>query len=523
MSDKEQMNNTGRVDAEAVYVGKADADKGFGVTQPAVRPAATNRGPSPVVWAMLAVSALLALAVIFVLPGVVEQYELPFTPRAEITTPVVPAGTAAPVGNPISPFEEAQKARQRAEAQDVLASLLDRQSELELLMVSAWAPDAYQAAIEFARLGDEAYRTQEFAQATAQYRQSDAALAALLDSVPAVFSAAVTTGNAALEAGDATLASNQFTRALTLRPQDAEAQSGLARAATLEQVTQLMDEAATLIAGGELPGAETQLQQAIGLDPLHQSARDQLAQVRSQLADNSFNAVMSEGFAALQSGNSDSAIAAFERALAMRPGSQQALEAITQTRDQLAVDQITAHQNSAKALEAEEKWEAAVAEYDAALAIDLNLVFAQQGRDYAQKRLQLDRLLQSAIEQPARLGDAAVHAQAVQVFYTGRSLENPGPRLQQQLTAVESLLEKAQVPAEVQLVSDNLTEVTLYQVGVLGRFESQVLMLKPENYVAVGTRAGYRDVRAEFEVGFDGRSTPVTITCIEEVVAVNRR
>ena len=109
------------------------------------------------------------------------------------------------------------------------------------------------------------------------------------------------------------------------------------------------------------------------------------------------------------------------------------------------------------------------------------------------------------------------------MFYTGRSLENPGPRLQQQLTAVESLLEKAQVPAEVQLVSDNLTEVTLYQVGVLGRFESQVLMLKPGNYVAVGTRAGYRDVRAEFEVGFDGRSTPVTITCIEEVVAVNRR
>jgi hypothetical protein len=75
----------------------------------------------------------------------------------------------------------------------------------------------------------------------------------------------------------------------------------------------------------------------------------------------------------------------------------------------------------------------------------------------------------------------------------------------------------------VQLVSDNLTEVTLYQVGVLGRFETHELMLKPGNYVAVGTRPGYRDVRAEFEVGFDGRSTPVTIACTEEVVAVNRR
>ncbi len=502
----------------------ADADTIPGAPfKPAVR-AAANRGPSPVIWAMLAISALLALAVIFVLPGVVEQYELPFTPRPESAVSTLPTGAvAAPVGNPISPFEEAQKARQRAEAQDVLASLLNRQSELELLSVSVWAEEGYQAAIALARLGDEAYRTQEFGQATEQYRLSDASLAALLDSVPTVFSDALIAGNAALADGDATLANENFTRALTLRPQDAEAQAGLARAATLEQVTQLLDESAVLIARGDFSAAETQLQEAVTLDPLHAGAREQLTQVRSQLADGAFTAVMSEGFAALQTGSSDTAIAAFERALAMRPGSQQALEAITQTRDQLAVDQITTHQNNAKTFEASEQWESAVAEYDAALAIDANLVFAQQGRDYAQKRLQLDRLLQSAIEQPVRLADAEVHAQAVQVYYTGRGLENPGPRLQQQLAEVETLLDKAQVPAEVQLVSDNLTEVTLYQVGVLGRFETHALMLKPGNYVAVGTRPGYRDVRAEFEVGFDGRSTPVTIACTEEVVAVNRR
>ena len=41
--------------------------------------------------------------------------------------------------------------------------------------------------------------------------------------------------------------------------------------------------------------------------------------------------------------------------------------------------------------------------------------------------------------------------------------------------------------------------------------------------VAVGTRPGYRDVRTEFEVGFDNRSAPVTVACTEEIVAVNRR
>lgn len=485
--------------------------------------ATAGSGLSPLVWLMLGVLTLLALAVIFVLPGVVAEYELPFTPRAEVTEIALPVVAASANTNPISPFQEAQRALQRKEAQDVLASLLTRQAELQSLNVEDWAAESYQAALEFARLGDDAYRTQEFGQATEQYRSSDAALQALQGELPLRFAAAMAEGNAALEAGNAALASEKFNQALTMRPQDSDARLGVQRASTLDQVEVLLREAASLTARADHEAAEGRLREAVALDQYHNAARRMLSDVRAQIGENAFARVMSEGFAALQAGNSETAITAFERALAMRPGSQQAQEAITQTRDQLAVNRITRHQNSARALEAEERWEAAVAEYDSALAIDANLVFAVEGRDYAQKRLQLDRLLQSAIEQPGRLADTAVHEQAVQVYYTGLQLESSGPRLQQQLGELEALLAKVQVPVDVQIVSDNLTEVTLYQVGVLGRFQSQVLSLKPGQYVAVGTRPGYRDVRMEFEVGFDGRSTPVTIACTEEVVAVNRR
>lgn len=471
---------------------------------------------------MLGILILLALAVIFVLPGVVAEYELPLTPRAEVTELASPAA-AAPAINPVSPFEEAQRARQRQDAQAVLSSLLERQTVLEDLEVRRWADVAYEAALAFARAGDEAYRTQAFDQATVEYQNADTALQQLQDSVPQVLAAALSAGNAALESGDATTATEQFALALLLQPGDAQAQAGMQRAATLDQVNALLAQAAGQRATGDLEAAQASLQQAIALDGAHGGARSQLDEVRAQISDNAFTRVMSEGFAALQTGASDAAIAAFERALAMRPGNVQAQEAITQTRDQLAVSSINAHRSAAEGFVANEQWESAVAEYEAALAIDAALVFAIDGRDYAQKRLQLDRLLLSAIEQPERLSDEAVHAQAVQVYYTGLALENPGPRLQQQLAAVEGLLARAQVPVDVQLVSDNLTEVTLYQIGVLGRFESQTLSLKPGRYVAVGTRPGYRDVRTEFEVGFDNRSTPVTVACTEEIVAVNRR
>jgi tetratricopeptide (TPR) repeat protein len=486
--------------------------------------AQVRSGPSPIVWLMLGVLSLLALAVIFVLPGVVEEYELPFTPRAEITQPDSTNLGSAPATAAISPFEEAQRAKQRQDAQAVLASLLERQAALEALQVETWAAEEYAAALEFARLGDESYRNQGFLEATTQYANSDQALAQLQDRVAEVFTNATALGQSALIEGDAETASTQFNLALILEPDDATAKLGLRRATNLDQVVELIEEAEELRDAGNLQEALETAQRAVTLDGAYSEATALVSALRNQIADNAFNRVMSEGFSALQAGNSESAITAFERALAMRPNSTQAQEAITQTRDQLAVTQINVHRNAAESYEGQEQWAAAVAEYDKALAIDSNLVFALEGKDYAQKRQQLDSLLQSAIDQPERLSDTAVYQQVVQVYYTGRNLDATGaPRLESQLDTLEDLLNKAQVPVEVQLVSDNQTLVTLYQVGELGKFTQQVLNLKPGRYVAVGTRPGYRDVREEFEVGFGNRSAPVTVACTEEIVAVNRR
>lgn len=487
--------------------------------QPVV--ARQSRRPSPVVWLMLGILVLLALAVIFVLPGVVEEYELPFTPRtATETVPVAPVTTSSLPA--ISPFEEAQRARQRAEAQDVLASLLERQNALVALNVESWAQSEYAAAVESARLGDEAYRSQQFDEAAAHYRRTDSALQALQESLPQGYQDAMAAGAAALQAGDATQALESFRLALLMSPADDDAQAGLARAENLPQVLALMDEASSLSASGELQEARSRLEQALAVDPEHPQARRQLDELTARIADNAFTTVMSQGFAALQEGSADNAIAAFERALSMRPDSREARAAIDQTRDQLDVSQISRHRSSAEAYEAQENWASAMAEYDAVLAIDPNLVFAVEGRDHAARRQQLDTLLQQAIDQPQRLADEAVHAQALQVYYTGAQLAEPGPRLQQQLAQLEQLLLAAQVPVDVQLISDNATEVTVYQVGVLGQFERHTLSLTPGRYVAVGTRPGYRDVREEFVVGLDGSSTPVTISCTE-AVAVNGR
>ena len=71
------------------------------------------------------------------------------------------------------------------------------------------------------------------------------------------------------------------------------------------------------------------------------------------------------------------------------------------------------------------------------------------------------------------------------------------------LNKLETTLEQSQIPIEVIFRSNNMTEVTLQRIEIFGSFTEISKGLKPGRYVAVGKRAGYRDVREEFTVGFE--------------------
>lgn len=484
-------------------------------------PAPSRSGKPPAwMWLGLGVLAIIALAVIFVLPSVVREYELPLERRVA-ATPSAPASNAS-AGQAVSPFEEAQRARQRKEAQDVLAEVLDIQNELEAQEVSTWAGEAYDAALEQGSIGDEYYRTQDFVSATASYNNARDQLQQLLDSRPEVLARTLDRAQQALDAGDSGTAEDQFSLALVLDPDNDTAQTGLARARTLDEVLALFDAAEALREDGELEQARATYREIVDLDDQYQPARDRIEQVSAEIRAAEFNRVMSSGYTLLEQGDPEAAIAAFERAANLGVNEEQARAAIAQTETEVANARINAARERIASAEQDERWQDAVAAYDEVLAIDPNLTFAVQGRDYARKRANLDQLLVYALNNPERFADDEVFQETVDVYFTGRAIEEPGPRLQGQLDELQVLLETSQVPLDITLVSDNLTEVTVLRVAELGLFEQTTLSLKPGNYVAVGSRPGYREVRKEFTVGFGKTPEQVVVQCEERVVAAGR-
>jgi len=478
----------------------------------------------PWVWAGMGVLVLLALFVIFVLPGIVEDYELPLERRVEESLAVAPVPTAQRTEPGVSPFLEAQRARERKEAQDVLAELLSVQSELDELQVTRWAQTDYDAALALALQGDESYRVQEFGSARDAYQQALAQLTETKTSVPTVLEQMLISGEQALIAREADEAIAAFELAVVLEDSlvdladgesNKEAQIGLTRALALEELIALLDSAER--AAGNPTQQVSLLEQAVELDPYSVEAQQALAQARADQQQARFAAMMSEGYAQLQAGNPQEAIARFEAAATLGVNENEARAAIVQTETEIANAKIAELQQRAQTAEANEAWQEAVVDYQAIVAIDATLPAINRALDYAEKRARLDALLIAALDSPERFAEQAVFEETRDIYFTGRAIETPGPRLTSQLDELQVLLENSQVPVSIRFISDGLTEVTLLRVSDLGTFEQTRVDLKPGTYAAVGRRAGYREVREEFTVGFGLTPAVVIVRCSEAI------
>ncbi len=478
-----------------------------------------SQRPSPWLWLGVGALLLIALLVVFVLPVVVSEYELPLERRVELVEPTLPA-PSAPAPDELSPFEEAVLARERQRAQDVLAIILDSQAELEPLQVGEWAGEAYEAALEIARDGDGFYRNREFEQANASYREAADALTDLLDSVPERIEQALAGGEEALSNGDPARAEEHFNLALLLDPGNSQARAGLGRTENYAEFTFLLDSANESARVGDLNQALATYQRAAALDTGNGQVLARIGSVAEQIRENEFSNTMSAGFALLESGDPEAAIAEFERAAGLGVNNGQAQAAIEQTRNQVASVAIERLRGRIESAEGDEQWRQAAEFYDEVLAIDANVVFALEGRDYAGRRALLDDLLSRAIDDPFRFNDEAVYQEALDVYYTGRSVEDPGPKLAGQLDQLEVLLTESQIPIEARFASDNLTTVTilrLAEMGELGAFQQSSLPLKPGRYTAVGRRPGYRDVRVDFAVGFGQTPAQILVQCVDRL------
>ena len=399
----------------------------------------------------------------------------------------------------------------------ILGELLSDFETLERRSVQRWAAVPYSRAQEFYKAGDEAYLKRDWARAEIQYLDALSLLEPLFDQVEPEFEKALAGAQEAFEAGDRVEALRLFELAVAITPNHPEARAGYERDANIETVLQLVDQGLDYEEELELDAAERSFQQAVDIDPAWQPAQDGLVRVQATRLKLQFDTRMSEGFEFLATGDYLAARAAFRMAKQLAPNSPEPADGLMQVDQGLRLDNINTLEQEAAALEHSEHWDAAATTYEEILKVDANLSFAMDGLSRARRMGAIHNQLDEYIKDPDRLSIASVMKRATTLVVDVTRMPEIGPRLAGQRDELSRLLKRAATPIPVELVSDNMTSVSIYKVGTLGIFSSTRLELRPGPYVAVGVRKGYRDVRLEFRVAPEIDMQPVVVRCEEPI------
>lgn len=457
----------------------------------------------------LLILALLALGTVFLLPRFVNE---PWLGGDGDQRPLV-----APGANEVTPSTAAEKTHYRQDAQAVLAQIIPVRDRLRERNVGAWADIEFDQAMRLIETGDEQYSYGEYAISLNHYQSALEQLNALEEQAGTQRDQALADGAQAVEALNINVATSARDLAVMVAPADPEVQALAARVDALPELAGLIEQGDVARDQGRLSEAEAAYQQAVALDGQHARAAASLSETRQEMTDSRFRQHMSRGYAALDRGAFDVALAAFDDAEKVFPGHAAIAQARAQVANRGAQASVSQEMQRAAELEAQEQWSRAMLIYETLLKEDPSLATAKARLIPVRVRAQLDARLEALTEDPLKLAGSHAHREGQQALADARSIPNPGPRLQGQIDELNRMLQLAVSPVNVEFRSDNQTVVTLFRVKELGQFEQTTLTLKPGRYTVGGRRQGYRDVQVEFTVTGEPLDGPIIVRCEEPI------
>jgi len=460
---------------------------------------------------------VLAGTLVFVAVYLPDRVDAPRAPPTDMA-PGNGSNTTARTASPeiVAPFEAAEMAQAREQAKSRLARFVALQLELEQeLNVAAWGAADLDEIKDRATAADSLFEEQRFPEALDEYAQATLDLETLVARGKRRFDDALARGEAALDRLDHADAVAAFETASTIRPDDPRVAAGAARAARLPDIVELLRESDRAMLRGDHDRAQDFLRQVKDIDPAVPGLADRSAAVATARANEQHQETLSTGFSALQRGDYDAAIDAFERVLQQHPDDADAHAGRQQARQAKIVAEIDRLRVVARGHEQEAEWEAALAAYQQALAVDPTLKFAIEGKRRIAHRVALLHAMTRFIDDPGLMSADAEFDAARALVEQAASEVEAGEKFESTVAALRRVVEQSAKPVPLVLVSDNATEVVIQKVGTLGAFSRNELQLRPGRYIIVGSRDGCRDVRKEIILA-DGME-PVDIRCVERI------
>ena len=296
----------------------------------------------------------------------------------------------------------------------------------------------------------------------------------------------------AYAAGNASDARMHIAQALRQRPDDSEAKRWEARIAHLPELLAERRKAEDARVAGRLREERAALRRIVELDPEDADARERVAAIDRELREQAFARAVAQGRQAVENRTLEPAKQALAEAHRLDPEHADTRQLQTQVAALERTLDRDGHLAAAEQAAGRDDWEAALAAFEAARAIEPTHDAAVRGSGLATRIVEAQRAVDEFLSRPERLGAPRVADAARDALRRTAALTALSPRLANGAAGLERAIEAARTPVPVLIVSDEETEIGIRGVGTVGRVRERTIDLLPGQYVFEGKRRGYR-------------------------------
>ena len=435
------------------------------------------------------------------------------TPASKSDQPLQNQIERQPQESPQPIVDPATIAAEKEQADRYLAEFMKLKQDLEAKGVSQWGKETYREMTQFADEADRLLIENNYRTAAENYAAATARAQVLIGRIEPVLKQLLAEGQAALDQQNNDMARQKFSIALMIDPDNRLAQHSLQRAQKIETVRQLLESGKRHEDAGKIAFAHADYQEALRLDPESKQARQALARIKDQISEAEFQRLMSEGLTALHNDDYQLARSKLLKAKSFRPESREVKDALAQVDQSIRLARIETYRQKAAEAEKAENWAQALDAYLQVLEIDANIQFAARGKTRAQDRIRIDKRISFFLQQPDALESDRQLENAIALIAEIEEIKPKGPQLKNRFEELVRIVDAAQTPVKIIIESDTFTDVAVYKLGKLGRFESRELSLRPGTYTVVGTRDGYQDIRKKITVKAGQGLVRIPIKC----------
>lgn len=397
------------------------------------------------------------------------------------------------------------------------SSIEDLDTRLQYQAASLWETEASTMVQSGLLEADAHLKNGEIQIALSQLGEIEAKLQSLMEQGEKQFQESLREGLDALNSGDGDRAKESLATAQALRPDDPFVAQQLKRAETINQVFAHFEQGRRYEDQGLYSLARVEYGKALDLDPDSVNINTRLQAINQELNREIFETTIRDGMAALAAGNGDSAVELLEKATALMPGDIQTRNALQDARElqrRQRVDRLVA----AGERELENRaWLAARDAFEEALDYEPASQAAQDGLSRAQAQIELEAQIKAILLEAESFERNGELEKALIVLREGRQIADPSGAITEKIKFLEDILAEQSKPQKVTILSDNLTNIQIYQVGNFEPTRELNLELRPGEYTVVGSRLMYRDVRHTLRVEVGESPQPLEVICAEKL------